>query len=340
MSDLDLLRAVGADEGNDAELARARSHAQDRLRAAIAREHQRMGPLARARRSLRLRPSLLAGAAAAIVAVVAAAVALPALRPPAATARLDRLAVVAEGAQQPVPTAEGFVYTRSRAELLVQDVGPDGMAITFVAHQRIERWLDSAGLLRVRTVYGAPTFPSPEDRAAFEAAGLDGSYGEGVVEDGVFEPAQLPETARAWSTDPETLRKEMLAELVAGGDRDVPRPARMLELGAALLQAPGTRADLRAAVLRVLAGEDGVQTAAATTASGAPAVEAKVSYKRDGIGYERRLTFDAGTAQLVEQSLVALDELPGGLPPGTMLRRIVNEPSLQVPSLQAPPTSG
>ncbi len=341
MSELALLRSVGAEGGpSDADVEEARSRAQRRLRVAIAREQ--VGPVRRAppRPWLAWRPSLLVGAAAALVMVVAAAVALSALRPPAATARLDRLAVVAEGAQQSARTGDGFVYTSSDVAALVQQVAPGGDVITFVAHQRIERWRDLDGRLRVRTTFGAPTFLSVADEESFAAAGLDVYYGEGVVEDATFEPTQVLDIARSWSTDPDGLRSEMLGELEAAGDTDVAQPARLLELGAALLASPGAEADLRAAVLRVLAAEDGIESADAATASGEPGVAVMVEYDDDGITYERRLVFDTATAQLVEQRLVALDPLPGGLPAGTVLRHQVDDPSVRVSSFGSPPTTG
>ncbi len=341
MSELGLLRSVGAEGGpSDAQLEEARSRAHQRLRSAIAREKPGAGRTARARRALAFRSALLAGAAAALVIGVGAALALSALRPPAATARLDRLAVVAEGAQQPAPTAGAFVYTRSQVDAVVLQVGPDGDAITFETHQTIERWRDAAGRMRLRTTFDEPTFPSAEDREAFEAAGLAADYGAGVVEETDFEPAQLPATARRWSTDPDALRDEMLRELDSAGDTEVARPARLLELGAALLASPGAEADLRAAVLRVLAAEEGIETAPATTPAGEPGVAVMVEYEEAGAAFERRLVFDEATALLVEQRFVALDDQPGALPAGTVLRVQVNEPSMRVASLGAPPATG
>ncbi len=340
MSELGLLREVGAGRGpSDDELAEARSHARHRLRAAIAREQQ-PGLWARLHDALVVQRAAVAGVAAAVAAVVVVGVAITALRPPAATARLDRLAVVAERAQQPLPTGAEALYVRAQVTELTQEPLSNGDLLSFLAVRRIERWFGAEGQLRVRTVFEAPIFFRPGDEAAFDEAGLATLYGEGVTSDETFEQVGADELAVAdLPTDPGELRARMLADLDAAGNASLLRPVRMLELGASLLQAPDATPALRAAALRVLAEEDGVDVTEAETPDGS-VVEVSVSYETEAARFVRSLLFEAATSHLAKSSLLARDALPGGVPAGTVIRLRINAPGVTVASLEAVPADG
>ncbi len=345
MTELELLRRVGAHaEPSPEQVEAAAATALTRLRAAIADEvgsaaagSQQPGPVRRWWDTLGASPLALAGAAAFTIAVVAAvSLTLTTLRPRPATAGLDQLAAAAESADEPAPSAGEFVYTRSEVSSVVQEV-VGGEVISFLRPQTVERWLNADGQLRIRRSSGAPRFFSADAEAAFQAAGLDAAYAAGTVDDNVFEPAQVPETRLAdWSTNPAELREQMVADIAPGATAGLPRPARMLELGTSLLQATGASAELRAAVLRVLADEAGIQSA---TAADGSVVTVSVAYERDGRGFTHEVLFEADTSHIVQESVVATDDLPGGIPAGTVMRSRVNEPSVRVPSIEAPPTT-
>ncbi len=257
--------------------------------------------------------------AAVAMAAVALAVALPVILPGGgpggagsaeARAALHRIALVAAARRAEAPPGPGqYYYTRAQAEESMLFIPGHGLANFEVTGRSTEEsWIGTDGSGRTVTTDTEMTFPSPEDRAAWVAAGSPDLVGMTGARDGdTTEPpgglyfldlSVLP-------TDPDSLKAVIEERKIVGG------PGGDWETFAIIgemLQETYAPPALRAALYDVAANLPGVvYVGTVTDAAGRPGLG--VAYTHGGIRDE--LVFDPNTAQLLATNSWLVD--PGAV---------------------------
>jgi hypothetical protein len=309
MNDLDLLKRFRAG---------LKDPAPERVDAEWVNLMQRLRekPAARQRsHGARRRWAIAVGVAAVAVAL---AVAMPAVLPgngprgagSAEAGRvLRRLATVAanQPAQQP-PRVGEYVYTKTEGSSAYLYVTGNGMPnFSFTLPDTREAWIGTDGSGRIVWTTGQATFPSPEDQAAWVAAGSpdleeldtgDERYGPGELH--FLDLAGLP-------TDPgELLAVIEEREIVGGPEGDW----ESFVIVGDLLRETYAPPDLRAALYEVAANLPGVEYIGnAKDASGRPGVAVAHTHR----GVRRELIFDPQTAVLLGENQVMVDPDETGL---------------------------
>lgn len=315
--DLQLLRRLRDESvASDAEVMTAR-------RALSSAIHDEISRATKKRRFV-LRPALLGSATAVAAIVVAVSLLGQLVRPTTATAALTEIAAVAE-ARVPLDVAAGEgVYVQSSRTDLVQLASEDVPGTTtpvfsFLLPQTREVWIRADGSRLLRTTNGEPEFFSDSDAQLFASSGMAAQFGIGEVETTDFAPAETQIDIAALPLDPGALKLALLAE---AGEPEEARDAAgeaadVMRIAAAVLRETTAPAEIRAAVLDVLAalGEQ-----IEIVRNDDSVLEVAVEYQSSGSQLRRELSFDKASSALIGEQVVLVDgddEL--GLPAGTML---------------------
>ncbi|NNF63955.1 MAG: hypothetical protein HKN07_06815 [Acidimicrobiia bacterium] len=315
--DLQLLRRLRDETvASDAEVMDARRALSSAIHDEISR--------ATSKRRFVLRPALL-GSATAIAAIVVAVSLLGQLvSPTTATAALTEIAAVAE-ARAPLDAAVGEgVYVASTRTNLVQAAAEDVPGATtpvfsFLLPETREVWIRADGSRLLRITLGEPAFFSDSDEQLFTASGLAADFGIGEVETTDFAPAETQIDVAALPVEPGALKLALLAE---AGEPEEARDAAgeaadVMRIAAAVLRETTAPAEIRAAVLEVLAAlGDEIEI----VRNDDDTLEVAVEYQSSGSQLRRELSFDKASSALVAEQVILVDgddEL--GLPAGTML---------------------
>lgn len=258
------------------------------------------------------------GAAAAVIAlaVLVATVILPdsSGRPPSAGAsELGRLALVADS--QPPPTAPGpgqYQYTSS-VEAYTSSVLDGPHPYTYLLPETRQIWIGADGSGRILETFGTASFLSPQDQAAWQAAGSpnlaqgpsDSTFGPGQLSDGPTDLSKLP-------TDPSALGALLSSRQIEGGP---PGPAEDFTQVGDLLRETDASPALRAALFQVAAAIPGVQQLGTVTDhSGRSGVG--VAFVSGGTRHE--LIFDPTDSTLMGEQDIVLDASVAHEPAGTL----------------------
>jgi hypothetical protein len=265
---------------------------------------------------------------------VALAVALPTILPggspggpgSAEAARvLRRIAVVAaDQPAQAAPAVGQYVYTKTKAVQTSRYVYlPGGQAdFSFILPETREAWIGPDGSGRILSTYGEVSFPSPQDRAAWVAAGSPDLVG-GKTSDETFGPGELHFLdLSGLPTDPEKLQALIEGREIVGGP---PGDWETFAIIGDLLRETHAPPALRAALYEVAANLSGVEYIG----------EVKDALSRPGLavasthdGIRRAMIFDPETAQLLGETEVLVDpeELTVEVGPDTHPRTILYGP--------------
>jgi hypothetical protein len=313
MDEMTLLGELRA--GLPAARAEARAAARGQLVARIDEAERPRRSRSSAWRSGRVR--LLAAGTA--VAAVTAALVLGAfsgggqVAPAAATVLRD--AARAAAIQAPVSPGPGqFVFTRARSAYLSSSGG-----WSVLSPSRRETWisLDGSRKGRVRTVYGKPRFVSPDQRAAWVAAGSPPLARAGTVEDATISGASIVDPALL-PADPDALLEKIEARAIRGVEGP-PGEAETFVLIGDLLRQAYLPAAVRAALYEAAAELPGVESLGEVSDPvGRPGLG--VAYTDRGTRHE--LILDAETAALLgERETLVGGGAPYGFsaPPGTTI---------------------
>ena len=204
----------------------------------------------------------LAGAAAAGVVVVVVAALLPGERlgpSPAAAQALERLA--AASAAQPAPPAHSWAYTRART--LYGGTNLDDPPYTVLYPALRESWVAADGSGRIRETPGRPIYLNERDRAREVAGG--GRTEAGATTDRRYRllPASSWRMAATLPTDSQALeaalRRHIETNTIPAPEAGEMFAGEMRGLISSLLHSPAASAELRAALYRVLARQEGVE---------------------------------------------------------------------------------
>jgi hypothetical protein len=256
--------------------------------------------------------------AAAVLGVVVALGAVASIVMPDEVTALSSLAEVAESVSPVVATDGGFVYRQidqtNLAAVEAGDLGREEGGDVNYLHQLQTRTWETLDQIRQEIEQGAPIFLNPGDEAAFAAN--PGAFGAAPGTVTVTETARVPSDldARDWSTDPARLRSEMEA-YVSNEPAETPMEASLMALAGSLLRDPRIEAPLRAAVLRVVDGIDGIEVG---TSDGSVTVSLRHAAPPGGTAVSS-MEFDRG-AHLLRERQVWVEGQPAlGIPPGTVL---------------------
>lgn len=249
--------------------------------------------------------------AGALVAAVIAIAVVVTVRPPAAVAVLENLAVVAER-QPDLELSEGSYVLASSTQTALNEVDLGDSSMAFLLPEIRDVWVAPDGSRIVRRTIEEPIFFDPADAARFEAAGLTEELGIGEVITDRFGPLDDGLDPSLFPLDP-TVLDATLRELVADDPRGT-GPA-IVELAGDLLVETDAEPELRAALIRVLARTESVDVVRTEDVIDVAAV-----FDVDGRRVQTSLRFDADTSALVLRREVALDGFPdSGIPPGTSI---------------------
>ena len=331
MDDIDLIREFGSEfRSPDAEeTARVRETVMERVQAADGRaattSTAAAGPRpATRRRGIRRRWIVATGVAAVIA---AAAFIVPALLndsplggvPSAAAEALSKVATVAANQQTTAPTAGQFVYTRTRAvyESSTYGAGPrHDKNFSVLMPVTRQAWIGLDGSGRLLETDGTPTFLTPQDRAAWVAAGRpslrtgkthDEAYGKGGLS--YLDLSKLP-------TDVAQLRTMIVDRKIEGGPAG---KSETFTIIGDLLRETYAPPALRAALYEIASGLPGVELIG-TVKDHAGRTGTAVGYAT-GNGYRNELIFDPATAALLGEKSVVADgaKVKPHLPTGTVM---------------------
>jgi hypothetical protein len=332
VDDIDLIREFGSEfRGPDAdETARVEGTLMKAVRAAddgpaATESPAGVGPEPAARRrGVRRRWVVATGVAAAIA---AAAFIVPALLndspvggvQSAAAEALSKVATVAADQQSTAPVAGQFVYTRTRAvwESSTYGAGPKhNLNFSVLMPVTRQAWIGLDGSGRLLETDGTPTFLTPQDRAAWVAAGRpdlgvgktsDEAYGKGGLS--YLDLSKLP-------TDVAQLRTMIVERKIEGGPAG---DAETFAIIGDLLRETYAPPALRAALYQIASELPGVELIG-TVKDEAGRTGTAVGYPT-GNGYRNELVFDPTTAALLGEKSVVVDsaKVKPHLPNGTIM---------------------
>jgi hypothetical protein len=246
----------------------------------------------------------VAGLAAAV------AIALPLVLPggpggadPAAAAMLRQVARrAAAQPPQPAPAPGQYVYTKSESSQTYLYVAGSGLrSFSFTQPLTRESWTGPDGWGRILETGGPISFPSPQDRQAWVAAGspdLDEASGDEIFrpeESDYRDYSQLP-------TDPTELRAMIEDREVESGP---PGEGGTFTIIGDLLRETYTSPAVRGALYEVAADLPGVEWVGKTV-DGAGRAGVAVAYTHDGIRTE--LIFDPNTAELLGETEILTED--------------------------------
>lgn len=312
----------------------ARRRAEEALTAAIAEaQQQRTSPAKRKRARSHRRWAAMT--ASAVAAGVAAVLVVPVVgQQSAATAALTEFSEAME-ATDPVDLRAGsYAYTRSRTVALsvVPDVAFDDGSegpIAYLLPTDREVWVGPEGL-QMNVTIGAPTFFSEDDEARYYAAGLDEADEVGRTRTETFSAPTSILEERAWPTDPQRLRREILG--LVPPSRGLPADVEVLDIALDLLRETAAPPALRAAVLRMLADLDGIELAERRRDGGATFA---VTY-RDQFMTRQAFTLDGDGNLVAETQMLLEPDQSLGIPADTAVWHANYEPPEIVDSLDTP----
>lgn len=246
-------------------------------------------------------------AAATVAVAVAVPVFLPADGPGGAgsaraAAVLHRIALVAahQPAEQMLGVGQYFYEKTESVSTLLYVSGPGLSNFSFTIPMTSENWLGSDGSGRTIETSGEVSFPTAEDRAAWEGAGspdlvaLVGENGDHHIDPGgqyFLDLSSLP-------TDPEQLQTIIEERRIVGGDS---ADWVTFQIIGEMLQGTYASPALRAALYEVAANLPGVEYVGHVT-DGVGRDGLAVAYPHSGIRDE--MIFDPNTAQLLGRSSV------------------------------------
>jgi hypothetical protein len=328
MDELELLRELRDDRPDDAARERARRDLHEQMRAAAHRPRRGWRPRRR---------WTLAASGLAVAVTIAVTIALvtsvddATIAPAPATAKqaLERAATAAERQPERPLAAGEYFYVRDRSAYLTTAPSEGGGWSALVPAER-ETWIDRRGGGRFSSRdAGKPRFPSPRDRARWEAGGSPSlSRGNGPTGERI-----KPQGFTAGGT---SLTYEQLGKLPSGGEamyrklielaRDAgPSPdEEAFTIIGDLLRSSPVPAHARAGLYRAAAYIKGVRYVG----------EVRDELGRRGLGIElthegerRRLVFDPDTSQVLVEQDVLTARMPdlGAAPGFVMGYRIVLE---------------
>ena len=331
MDDIDLIREFGSEfRSPDAdETARVWETVMERVQAIDAGTATTSpaggGPRPAARRrGIRRRWIVATGVAAAIAAAVLIVPALLTNSPlgsvqSAAAEALSRMASVAADQQTTAPAAGQLVYTKTRAvyESSTYGAGPShdqNFSVLMPVTRRAWIGLDGSG--RLLETDGTPTFLTPQDRAAWVAAGRpslgagktsDEAFGKGGL--GYLDLSKLP-------TDVVQLRTMIVERKIESGPAG---DAETFTIIGDLLRETYAPPALRAALYQIASELPGVELIG-TVQDEAGRTGTAVGYKTTN-GYRNELIFDPTTAALLGEESVVADgaKVKPHLPTGTVM---------------------
>jgi hypothetical protein len=304
------------------------------------------------RRTTRRRWGMAAAVAAAAVAI---AVAVPAVLPggpggasPAAARALRRVArVAADQPPEPVPAPGQYLYSRITSEQTsLYVVGNGEPNFLFSEPLTRESWIGPDGSGRIRETVGQITFPTPQDRAAWERAGRPDVHA-GETSDDTYRPGEL--FWRDLSKFP-TNAEELLVvlekrELVGGDEADWVT----FQIIGELLTETNASPKLRGALYEVAANFPGVEFRGRMRDD---AGREGISVAYVGGGWRQELVFDPDTSRLIAARWVMLDSEEAGVsvgldtwpgtiiafgPPGTVAYSVLYFESAVVDSIEERP---
>jgi hypothetical protein len=252
--------------------------------------------------------------------------------PSAGASELSRLALVADKqVAQSEPGPGQYQYTSS-IEAYTSSVLDGPHPYTDLLPETRQIWIGSDGSGRISETYGVATFLSPQDYAAWVAAGSpdlaeppsDSTFGPGQLSDGPTNLSNLP-------TDPKVLSGLISSRKIEGGP---PGPAEDFTQVGDLLRETDAPPALRAALFEVAATIPGVeQLGSVTDHSGRTGVG--VAYVSGGSRHE--LIFNPTDSSLMGEEDVVVDADEANEPAGTVTDWAVYLSSKVVDSDGAPP---
>ncbi len=303
MDELDLLKELGREIGRvDAD---ARARALRVLEERIRTTGSSPGPSRTPRR--RTRPSILAAAFVAVIALSIAAIQV--MLPPGsggpgtAQATLGDLALKAGATESSVPDPGSYyLYIRSSGFVFRTNTDiPSDASWSFIAPVSREKWLASDGSGRVLERYGKPIFVSSADRMAWRAAGSPELIPS--RDDALYEPGGLsPRDLGAIPLDPSSLADLISSGGVAPPTTDVGNDS--LGVIAALLGEVSTSPELRSSLFLATAELPGIESLGRLS-DPTGRVGTGIGIVESGVRTE--LIFDGSTTALLSSSVARVD---------------------------------
>jgi len=334
MDDLELLQTLGEDltEPEDRVVARARANLMSAIEAS--------GAVPRIHRAKRRWLVAVPAVAALLVAVFVAQSVLPSQHggpAPAAAVVLSQLANTAAGQPAQAPLVAGqYLYDRSENSV-VKESRPSTGAFSYEVTYTLDQWVGTDGSGRQAVSGGAFTFPTPQDRAAWVAAG---SPALPVYPNSshIFAPGGLsfPADNSGLPTDPAALLAQIRKPKIEGGTYGI--RGDFVVIGD-LLRDGNLPPDVRAGLFKAAAMLEGVTNLGPMNdplgrpgvglAVGAPSADpmsspAGVAVPLSNADYASILIFDSQTSTLLAQEDEVLTQQDpctqsGGCPPvGTL----------------------
>lgn len=259
---------------------------------------------------------LAAGVAATAVAI---AVAVPAVLPdgpggasPAAAKALRQVAqVAANQPPEPVPAPGQYLFSRSTSqETSLYVVGNGEPNFQFTRQLTRESWIGLDGSGRIWETVGEITFPTPEDRAAWERAGRP-DLDSGMIYDDTYEPGELfwRDLSEFPTEAGELLRVLEKRELVGGDEADWVT----FQIIGELLTESYASPQLRGALSEVAANFPRVEFRGRMRDD---AGREGISVAYVGGGWRQELVFDPDTSRLLAARWVMLDGQEAGVSVG------------------------
>jgi len=276
--------------------------AEDRLRATIQAEQQeREQPRPLSRRWL--------WAAAAALAAVAVFLGVQVLRPTPTEAAMEEIARLVEAADPTEVPEQDFLYTDATVTSLVVvpadmlgDPAYEGDFLSYLLPSRRETWYGSDNTLQIRTTNQPPVFFSPDDEAAYYAAGLDDQDRIGqTTTDTVTDDSDFGQ----WPTNPDELDAAIREQIPPETGR--PNEVEYLEIALGLIREVFTPPDLRATTLTLIGRIPGLELVDQTSEQTTFAIE----YEQDEDEVETRRTFTlTSRGELVSEQTRILEDHP------------------------------
>jgi hypothetical protein len=201
------------------------------------------------------------------------------------------------------------------AGVKISDLPATTIAVSATLHQAyyfdvLGRTGGAGGGLPDHPEDGRPTYGSPAQKRAakiLEKAGIGGNranpgFAMGMIS--AVEPASnqpKPAIVKSLSSDPESLRKQLVRLNLAGaqGDSDGAKPIALFKRAATVVSSPYTPPSVRAAAIRLIADLPGVTAAPATDERG----RAGLGLTKTVPGGERKLVFDQKDSRLLGQNI-------------------------------------
>jgi hypothetical protein len=231
---------------------------------------------------------------------------------------LERIAAVA--AMQPEVTLPegGFRYTRSETRYTSTSIRSDG-AFSVLESTIREIWVAPDGKGRLRTEVGDVEFLTPQDEAAWRAAGSPDLRRESV-NDQRF-PGGDPggtdlyfETFEGLPFDPDDLYGEIERR---SQNQGITLHQQMFDMVGSLLRETNASPEIRAALFRAAAKIPGVEvTENVTDPKGRPGIAMSLTYDPGGRRIRNELIFDPETSALLAEGQYAMEKSPNVAPTG------------------------